>query len=302
LASEDWHAPPKDLHSLIVLPNGSLAGADGLNVLVSEVYQPHAWPKAYRHALSDPVVGLAAINNVAIVLTKRAPYALTGSAPASMTITKIGSDAQACVAKQSIAVDPRLGVLYASPDGLCMASTQGVQNVTAGLLNPDQWRAYRPDSMRGAIYQGWYYGFFDTGDRAGCLALEPHQQILHEIDVTAEAAATKPQTGELFLARDRSLVQWDAGDKPRSAYRWRSKVYELAAPSVFGAARVRAADTDTLTLRLFDGDALLTEIQPVIGLNRLPVARRARSVSVELEGTGRLYDVAVAERVDELGQ
>jgi len=43
LDSVPYDPPPADLHSLVGLPNGSFAGASGLDLRLTPAYKPYAW-------------------------------------------------------------------------------------------------------------------------------------------------------------------------------------------------------------------------------------------------------------------
>ena len=44
LDTVSYDPPPADLHSLVALPNGSFAGASGLDLRLTPAYRPYAWP------------------------------------------------------------------------------------------------------------------------------------------------------------------------------------------------------------------------------------------------------------------
>jgi hypothetical protein len=152
-----WVEPPADLFSLVGLPNGILAGlADGGRVLCfSEPEEPYAWPEEYRIPLQFSGVALGVFGQTVVVLTIGPPSYVSGADSASMTEQKLESP-QACVSKRSV-VSTEGGVIYASPDGICIAGHGGVQVVTAGAYSKEDWQALGLASSFAEFSEGVYY-------------------------------------------------------------------------------------------------------------------------------------------------
>ena len=113
------------------------------------------------------------------------PYFVTGAHSANMSATKLDSN-QSCVSRRSI-VGVQGGVLYASPDGLCLASGAGVQVVTRQLIARVDWQKLQPASMFAAEHEGVYYLFY-AGAGGGCLAFSIQDGMkLGHIDLTGSA-------------------------------------------------------------------------------------------------------------------
>lgn len=139
LPSATWVAPPTDLHSIVSMPGGILAGLSGNEICFSEPYQAHAWPTAYRVTIDYPGVGLGAFNSNLVAASSGTPYLLSGSHPDSMSITRIDA-MEPCISKRSV-VSMGFGVAYASPNGLVLVSTAGTDVVTKDLFSIEQWKA-----------------------------------------------------------------------------------------------------------------------------------------------------------------
>ena len=142
LATITWDPAPPDLQGIIEASNGILAGFRSNEVMFSFPYQPHAWPVVYRYALPFKVVALGIDGVNVVALTTGRPFVFTGVSPASMTQREIPED-QPCVSNRS-AAQSKLGVLYASPDGLCLISGGRLTVVTRGYLEKDDWKALSP--------------------------------------------------------------------------------------------------------------------------------------------------------------
>lgn len=154
--SMTWTEPRSDLFALAGLPNGIMVGLaeEGRILCFSEPYQPYAWPREYEISLEYPGVGIGVFGQTAVVLTQGQPYYVSGSDSANMSAQKIES-AQACVSKRSIASADG-GVLYASPDGICLASPSGVEVLTLGAYNKEDWQALGLATSFAAFSEGVY--------------------------------------------------------------------------------------------------------------------------------------------------
>lgn len=159
ISTTTWDPPDPQMKGLIALPNGMLAGFNGKQVYFCEPYFPHAWPPEYDQAIDYNVVGLAALGNSLIVLTEGWPYLATGSHPRNMNLRPVKVN-QACVSAESIAAAMDK-VYYASPDGLVEVSLNGVNVITEGHFDKEEWQQLSPETMVGEFYEGRYYGFYD---------------------------------------------------------------------------------------------------------------------------------------------
>ena len=143
------------LRGLVGMPNGIMAGCIDNTVAFCEPYVPYAWPVEYQVTTEFPVVGMAVFDQTLFVGTAGNPYFVTGAHSASMSAQKLDSN-QACASRRSV-VGVQGGVLYASPDGLCLASARGVEVVSRQLIARKDWQAMQPASMFAAEHEGVYY-------------------------------------------------------------------------------------------------------------------------------------------------
>ena len=51
------------------------------------------------------------------------------------------------------------GVVYASPDGLCLAGPSGVNLLTLGAFEREDWQELNPTEAFGGFHEGVYYLF-----------------------------------------------------------------------------------------------------------------------------------------------
>jgi hypothetical protein len=152
-----WAEPPANLKGLVGLPNGMMAGFYDNVLCFCHPNQPHAWPIEYQQSLEYKIVGIGVFGQTAVVLTEGNPYYASGADSASVSAQKVETP-QACIAKRSI-VSVEGGVMYASPDGLCLAGPSGVAVVTQGSFSKTDWQASVNDAAFAAYHDGCYYLF-----------------------------------------------------------------------------------------------------------------------------------------------
>ena len=241
LTSTFYTPPPDDLHGLIAMPNGILAGFSGNQVWFSEPYLPHAWPVSYMMTVGAPIVGLGVFGQTLVVCTTQTPYLITGSQPGAMSQEKVPLP-EPCVSKKSITSD-QSGVLYASPNGL-VSIAPGTQDVISrALFTRDEWQAYVPSNMVGVIYQNMYIAFYQVGaEKAALIIMRGDTPPLVTLDVSAQAVFVARSTAEVFYVSpvDNGIYQLDADPVNNTYYEWLSKSFILSEPTNFAAMKVQA--------------------------------------------------------------
>lgn len=152
--------PPADLKGLVNMPNGVMAGFFGNTVCFSEPYKPHAWPIEYQMPIDYPVVKLAVFGQTLFVGTLGSVSLISGASPVNMSQVVLPGN-QTCVSAQSV-VPVDGGVVFASPDGLCMATLDGVKVLTKGLFLRAVWQKFNPETIRAAVHDGVYLFSYQT--------------------------------------------------------------------------------------------------------------------------------------------
>jgi hypothetical protein len=296
LLTVGWLAPPADMTGLIALHEGMAAGFHGKEVCICEPYTPYAWPMANRHTVDYDVVGLAALPQSLLILTKGTPYLVSGNDPATMLKQKFEND-QACVSRRSIA-RYKQGCLYASPDGLIYAGIDGSRIVTEGLYRRADWQALNPSSMHGIVHEGLYYGFYNG--TAG-FVIDPETKDLITFNWYADACHVDPQTDALYFAIGALIRKWRASSL-KFNYTWKSKqVLTPVATSFACAAVICSSYSPAPTFKLY-ADGVLKHTQTVTSGEafRLPGGFKAKQWEAQLDGQVDTYAIHVAESVQEL--
>jgi len=209
---------------------------------------------------------------------------------------------QACVSKRSIVAFTG-GVAYASPDGIIFVSTSGqVTNVTESLFNRNAWQALVPSSISAFMWDGKYFGFYNTGATTGGFVLDPAENdaAFSFLDTYATGGYCDLIQDALYLKVGTEIVKWTGGSSVMSCT-WRSGVYEYTKPVNPSCAEVRAT-TYPLTFKLY-ADGALKHTQTVLdsGLFWLPGGYMADTIDVEITvPDGEVTAIFVANTVNEL--
>ncbi len=227
LATTTWNPPPDDLHSLVAMPNGMMAGLSGNRLCFCEPYQPHAWPIDYRLSVTYLGVGLAVYGQTVCVATIGQPSIASGVDPAYVTMEKLDIR-QACVSKQSIA-DMGDYIIYASPDGLVAFGSGVRQLLTPDFFYKEDWQKYNPESMRAFNYDGYYICFYDNGTTQAGFIFDPRDPAIGFVDIElfATAGYSHLESDLLYLVVNDEIVAWDASTT-KMVYEWKSG--EIIAP------------------------------------------------------------------------
>ena len=302
-----WLEPPAGLRGLVGMPNGIMAGFVDNYVAFCDPYHLYAWPVEYQVTTEHPIVGLGVFGQTLFVGTRGNPYFISGSDSASMSSLKLGGG-QACVSRRSIAALPE-GVMYASPDGLCLATQNGVQCVTDGsvggqpLWAAEDWASMilgtNPEALRAVAYEGIYIFFYDNGTTSGCYALSKGKLV--RLDLVASALYVDLVTDTLYVTDGTAIKAAFSGVTNRSAT-YESGIAVLPAQQPFAWAKVESDFEAPVTVRWLGDGALrhtmtFNSLQP----QRMPAGRYLEH-EVQVESTARVTAVVLAGSTEEMRQ
>ena len=239
----DTLPPPKNGYALVLLANGVLACLSGNQLCLSDQSKPYSWPAANRYQF--PGIGIALIEegNSVIILTDGFPYMSVATIPSSASPTKIpnGEILAPCLSKRGV-VDIGNGGLYPSHDGLYLATTSGVSNVTAQLFTMREWTALMPSTFKAAYYDGQYIAEHARPDgnheMLAWSIKEPDSTVV--CNETADAMYSNPYDATMSIVKSNLIKQWDSDDSRRYMASWQSKNHQLGKPVNLSAAQVQA--------------------------------------------------------------
>ena len=290
------------LLGLVSMPNGILAGFSGQTVSFSEAFQPHAFPDEYKLTVKSDIVALSPLNTGLLVLTKGKPAIVQGLDPASMSMMEIDSSLS-CVSKRSV-VDMGEFTVYASPDGLVMATDSGLNLVTDQTFTRDQWQAFGPSSITGYLWEGQYIGFYSHGGVSKGFIFDPRggKNGYVDLDFYATAGYNDLEDDSLYLVVGGALVKFAEGSSLQN-FTWRGKKFYNPRPINPAVAKVECDSySPNPTFKLY-ADGQLKHTQTVTNSNtfRLPSGYKANEFEIELSGSVPINEVCVYESSEEIG-
>ena len=300
IPSTQWDPPNADMIGLDVSAQGHAAGFFRNVLALSEPNMVHAWPTSYQQAMDYDITAIAFIDNGIVVGTTGRPYLVQGIEPRTMLPRRLEVNL-ACVSKKSM-VSLGYAAIYASASGLVYVDRSGARLVTDKLITAEEWRALNPETIRAVEVSGKYLAFFD----GGALLFDPRESEIGftDIDIDAVAAFHEPREPYLYLLDgDNNVRRWDDPSATKQPWRWQSKMFGLPRPANIAAAKVTAKilPGENINFRLIANGVVIHEAAV---LNDepfwLPEGYLAREVMVDLDGTGDLQMVELAESMEEL--
>jgi hypothetical protein len=295
-----WLMPPANMKGLIELWSGMHGAFDEKSYLTCVPYKPHAWPDEFRRKVPDRIVGTAKWGQQWLLATTGIPRVVMGTTPMAMADSPIYFR-QACVSKRSVKGVGH-GVVWASNAGLCYHGQRGTFVLTEGILTRAQWRALVPETIIGAVWGPWYFGFFNDGTRKGFMINHEKPDGVIWIDYGAYAVFEDSITDSLyFLVEGNFIHKWDVGGGALANASFTSKVYRRPVATCAGAARIVASGYPVLFSMWADGVAKVVNRsiesdEPF----RLPDGYTAEEFQVRIFGPGPVEGVFVGEEMADL--
>ena len=309
-----WDEIPDNAQGLINTDNGIYAAFRGNELLISEPFIPYAFPASYRLMVEDTIVALAHVDGTIVVLTTGRPYLAQGNVPESLALSHLPIE-QSCVSAASVANIPG-AVIYASPDGLMMFTSNEQNLITAQTFSRDQWQDLGPSRLLGAVHENRYIGFFkgtNTGlmfsiGRADVVRLELDDgwevnDLYHHSEDDALYLSVKSGDGS------NAIWKFEADGSGLLTYSWHSKDFFISTLTSMSAARVQGevSKVSSVKLDVFGPDRskerqsiTLTGEKAV----RIRPTRSERIWSFKLTGTAEIHEARFGGSVEgvEYGQ
>ena len=214
-------------------------------IIISEVNAPHAYPIEYRQTIDHDIVGMGVYGNSVAIMTKGYPYVMSGNLPEMMTPEKLAT-LEPCVSERSITSDD-MGVMYASPNGICMIGAGSGGLATGNLFTRDEFVKFSPPSIRSAVYNGKYFAFYQNGAQeilqSGGVILDRAipSNPLSLTSVVAQACYVDPSTAKMYYLQDSTVFEWESDLYNNFPFEWLSKKFIFDMPTNLAALEVGGA-------------------------------------------------------------
>lgn len=244
MESTNWFPPPEDLKGLTAHPNGFFIGYDGRDVHFSEPYRPHAWNPDYTVSTLGDVVGFGIYGTTVVICTTSFPYTMTGINPAALVMTQHDTP-EPCLSRYGIVSMP-FGVYYPGPNGLMLASPQGLSNATQQLMTKEEWQnRYQVTTFDAARYQSQYVAFYN---KVKGIMFAPDEPMAALVDLDLSAGEYEPDqidtiftdeySGKTYLLSSCDMFEWNPVSGATLEFDWTSMEFDAADPVNFGASRI----------------------------------------------------------------
>jgi hypothetical protein len=260
LPSLYYDQPASNMQGIRSIHNSMMVGFFGNTVCFSEPGQPHAWPIKYRQTLDSEIVAVENVGQTIVVLTKRNPWVVQGTTPATMSKTRMDYTLT-CTSKRGV-VNMGFGLVFPTPGGLAVYSAaSGGDLLTKSVHDWDTWRvAVDSNTLVAKQYNGRYIATSSKGS----FLFERNDQIggyLVELSQTFTAGYYDQLNAVYYYVFGQDLYQWDDPTQPYMTMDWKSKTMVIKEPKNLGAARIIA------DFGLSDNDAVLVAQNEVILAN-----------------------------------
>ena len=292
-----WAEPPVKMRGLVNMPNGILTGFFDNTVCFCEPFKPYAWPVAYQLTVPYPITALGTFGQTLVVMHQGGVDYISGSDSASMSIQKDVSK-QACVSTRSVALVEG-GVVYASPEGLCLASGQGVDLVTKNNFMRQDWMGINPASIIGGYTEQTYFAGWNSGANTGVFMFHLPTMKITTINLAGSAVFVDRKTDTLYMSQGTSVVALFQGTDRRIGT-WRSKIAVMPKQTSYAWLTMESNFEFPIAVKWYVDGALrytanLTSRGPV----RLP-AFRGLEHEVEVTTKARWNSLTMASSTQEL--
>lgn len=312
IATIGWDAPRLKMQGLGLTGYGVAYGHIGKIVCLSEPFIAYAFPREYELTTQYDVVAIGHYDSFIIVGTEGSPVVISGIDPANMTMLELPIN-EACVSAKSM-VSMGHSAVYASPNGLVVASGSSAELVTGNIFGVDEWSALNPQSIHAVEHRGRYMFFWKKSEtEKGGFIFDPRNPSagVIRIDTWCKSTHRDMDTDTLYLLQDDGVLQrFDSPQDPVKPFVWRSKVFSLPMAKRFLAAHVVADDyvppnvdgvPYPIIFRVYADGQLLHEHTPTGWRGfRLPNHSERLTWQVEVQSAVAIREVALASMMVDL--
>lgn len=308
LASNGWDLPEETLDGIVVMPGAFCAAFSGNTIYFSEINFPHAWPAAYSISIEDNIVGLGVSGNTLTVLTDRYPYLITAQSPLTAMVSKLSSP-QSCISKRSI-VESGGAIIYASPDGVCVAQSASVVVATDSLFSKEQWRQYRTvsgavDDTQTLLFVYDNFTYVVTANKILRFRFGDSQNALQEITGSIIGYYDNRSNDTMYVISSagtgRGIYSLLGGSTKRSVS-WTSKEFSLSTPQKWSVAKVTSSAYPVVMTVYANATAVCSLPVTSDVAFRLPLLRKEKfwSVNVAAAIDCRISEIVLSTSFSEL--
>lgn len=285
--------PPEDLSGLVSMPGEFFAGFVGKALYLSEQSYPSAWLSDYIYYLDYDIVGLAVSGNTIFVSTTGRPYVVAADTPGGVYINKLAAK-QSGTNKRAM-VEFGGAIIYASTDGLAVASGTIISIITEDIYSKDQWDALGLSDMILAEHDGYIYVFGSES----AISLKPGNTERGAVSLTADVSGIYHdlEADILYVIIGDKIYSWATGSN--YTFEWTSKTITIDRPISFNVGRVIQDDECDYTVKI-DGEDDQSRTVSDSTAFYLSKTRRDKKWAVTVSGDSKIDEVLLSTGIMDL--
>ena len=295
LQTVNWEPPPSDLKGLTLSTKGFYAGYVGSKLYLSEPFLAYAWLDDYAIDFTGGIRHIARYGDMLAVFTDREIALIVGNTPLEVRKIKVEGFELLTSIYSTAEMD---GILYFStPVGVAAVSGTNVAVVTDDLVSEQWWRnnideqEVRIVSFDNALYllaepNGQLYRVGLQEDGGGFVRLgDPNVRDVYTSSFFLGVLVLKTTEADDYV-----FNLGTAGDRTVS---WRGRTEVADTPMAVISVRVLAT-AYPISVRFYgDGSLELSLTITSDKIRKLPVMRRTREWSFEVEGDANIVSLEV---------
>lgn len=286
LITETWLPLDASAANLTAFGSQLAAATVGKTVRWCEPGYDYAWPLSNEYILNHDPVAMAAFGQRLVVMTNGGITVMTGVDPAAMDAQDV--DAPPCLSARSV-VSTDYGVVWASADGIIWYGSDGLRNLTAGWIKPEDFRAkYNPAEMHGAFYKGLFMFWFSGGSAgSGGFVVDPaNADGGYFLSEYQEAAHWDKFNRRLFVFSGGQLKEWQPDVGEPMTVTFKSKVWHIPLNAEPEMIEVLCESATPVNVKLYADGALVMNRTVTSGEHRVPDGVYGRDLQLELSTAG----------------
>lgn len=312
LQSRKWETPDPNLKGLVLSTKGFYAAYLGNLLYLSVPRLAYAWPKDYAIEFTGDVKHIARYGDSLAVFTDREIALIVGNSPLEVRKVKVEGFENLSSIYSTSEMD---GLLYfATATGLAAIAGANVAMVSDALVSEAFWRDtmdsanVQVEAFDSAVYvlsgvEGQLFRLGLQKEGGGFVELSDANILDIHASSFYEGVMLLPETGEgtpapaAADARRFYVFNVNSTTMDERKVTWRSRVEVAGIPMSPISVRVLADKYPAdLRFRMYNGDdpAYVLEITPTDDrVRKMPVLRREREWSFEIEGTANMLSIEV---------
>lgn len=290
--------PPVDtMKGACLTSYGYMVGFSGHTVYCSDAYMYHSWPSVYARPCKYEILRVFPAPEGAYVMTTGGPYLLVGSDPNNTQLVEVQTD-DICLSASSIC-DLGGAVAYASQNGVCLLTSQGVQRISDRIFNHLEWSKINAAGLRFIRHTSQ---IVMLGPQSYVFSFDGDETKWVRSSLSAKLAFSDEEKGYMMYASGLTLQRFDSDPNHGGQYEWHSPRLDLPSPQPLNCWRMKAEDYTDISFKvLVDGYVVqdwirLPAAEDAEGYlyGRLPPYRQGRGIELQFKGSSQLTSFVLA--------